>query len=380
MISLLPYILKTLWRHRSRTVLTLSGSAIALFVLCFVAAIQQGMNNLQIQQTSRKALVVFQANKFCPATSHLPQDYDHQIAQFNGIREVVPIQVYTNNCRASLDVIVFYGVPAEKLRRVRDFELQQGDWSEFEDNQDSVVMGRSVAQRRGITSGDTFSLGGINVKIAGIYRSDDPAEEHYIYSHLDFLQRTRGFNQVGTVTQLEVHLKPDTDPLQACQTIDNHFRDGPTATDTRPKGVFQAKSLGDLTQLINMTRYLGYGCVGLVLSLLTTTTLMSVHDRIKEHAVLQTIGFSSGRVFGLVITETILLSSIGGMIGVGLAMIILTVSNLGLAAQAITIAFTPSLDIVISGLLISFISGAVAGVAPAIFAGRVEIVPALRLP
>ena len=64
----------------------------------------------------------------------------------------------------------------------------------------------------------------------------------------------------------------------------------------------------------------------------------------------------------------------------GLAMIILSISNLGLAAQAITIAFTPSLDIVISGLLISFISGAVAGVAPAIFAGRVEIVPALRLP
>ena len=380
MISLLPYILKTLWRHRSRTVLTLSGSAVALFVLCFVAAIQQGMNDLQKQQASRDALIVFQANKFCPATSHLPQDYDHQIAQFNGVREVVPIQVYTNNCRASLDVIVFYGVPAEKLRRVRDFELLQGDWSEFERNQDSVVMGRSVAQRRGITSGATFSLGRLNVKVAGIYRSDDPAEEHYIYSHLDFLQRTRGFNQVGTVTQLEVHLEPGTDPIQACQTIDKHFRGGPIATDTRPKGVFQAKSLGDLTQLINMTRYLGYGCVGLVLSLLTTTTLMSVHDRIKEHAVLQTIGFSGGRVFSLVITETILLSSLGGMIGVGLAMIILTVSNLALAAQAITIAFTPSLNIVASGLLISFISGAVAGVAPAIFAGRVEIVPALRLP
>ncbi len=32
MIKLLPYILKTLWRHRSRTILTVSGSAVALFV------------------------------------------------------------------------------------------------------------------------------------------------------------------------------------------------------------------------------------------------------------------------------------------------------------------------------------------------------------
>ena len=31
---------------------------------------------------------------------------------------------------------------------------------------------------------------------------DDPAEENYIYSHLEFLQRSKGMNLVGTVTQL----------------------------------------------------------------------------------------------------------------------------------------------------------------------------------
>jgi len=32
MLKFLPYVLKTLWRHRSRTLLTVSGSAVALFV------------------------------------------------------------------------------------------------------------------------------------------------------------------------------------------------------------------------------------------------------------------------------------------------------------------------------------------------------------
>ncbi|HMP80624.1 MAG TPA: ABC transporter permease, partial [Pirellulaceae bacterium] len=42
MFRFLPYIFKTLWRHRTRTVLTVSGTAVAIFVLCVVAAVQQG--------------------------------------------------------------------------------------------------------------------------------------------------------------------------------------------------------------------------------------------------------------------------------------------------------------------------------------------------
>ena len=144
MFKFVPYIFKTLWRHRSRTILTVSGSAVALFVFCFVGSVQEGMNDLQRRQEGEGfARSLFQANKFCPATSHLPQDYDQQIAKLDGVKEVFPVQVFTNNCRASLDVVVFYGVPPKKLRRVaRDFELASGDWSEFE-NSSGRSSGRS---------------------------------------------------------------------------------------------------------------------------------------------------------------------------------------------------------------------------------------------
>src|SRR3989304_417105 len=128
MFKFLPFILKTLWRHRSRTILTVSGSAVALFVFCFVGSVQQGMDNLQRQQETKQALIMFQANKFCPAKSPLPQDYESKIKRLEGVRDVVPIQVLTNNCRASLDVIVFYGVPAKKIRTGRGFELLSGGW------------------------------------------------------------------------------------------------------------------------------------------------------------------------------------------------------------------------------------------------------------
>ena len=379
MLKFIPYVLKTLWRHRSRTILTVSGSAVALFVFCFVGAVQEGMNNLQRRQSEKGSLIVFQANKFCPATSHLPQDYEQQIARLEGVREVVPIQVFTNNCRASLDVVVFYGLPPEKLRVARsDFELVSGDWSDFEQHQDAAVVGRAVAARRGINVGDKFSIGELSVDVAGIFASDDPAEENYIYSHLDFLQRSKGMNLVGTVTQLEVLLNEGTDADAKCTEIDELLRGGSVETDTRLKGAFQAKSLGDLTQLISMSHYLGYACVGLVLALVATTTVMSVQDRIKEHAVLQTIGFSGPRVFRLVMLESILLSFLGGAIGVAAAMLMLQISNLSVGAEAVTIAFTPSIRLANLGLLVAIVTGIVAGIAPALHAARTEIVPALR--
>ena len=350
----------------------------ALFVFCFVGAIQEGMNDLQRRQAAKGSLIVFQANKFCPATSHLPQDYEFQIAQLAGVREVVPIQVFTNNCRASLDVVVFYGVPPNLLREARDFELLAGNWSEFEFHQDAAVVGQAVAARRGIHVGDKFSIGDLSVNVAGIYRSSDPAEENYIYSHLEFLQRSRGMNLVGTVTQIEVLLQAGVDPVVKSQEIDELFRGGPIETDTRPKGVFQAKALGDLTQLIGMAHYLGYACVGLVLALVATTTIMSVEDRINEHAVLQTLGFSGQRVFGLILTESFLLSLAGGIVGVGTAMAVLAASSLSVGAEAVTIAFTPSIRLTVFGVAVAAVTGLLAGIPPAWHAARTEIVPALR--
>ena len=377
-MKLIGYILKTLWGHRARTMLTVAGSAIALFVFCFIQSIQEGMNDLKRQQEARGSLIVFQANKFCPATSHLPQDYDQQISKFAGVKEVIPIQVFTNNCRASLDVVVFYGVPPKKLRTARDFQFVSGNWTEFETHQDSAIIGQAVASRRGINVGDKFSIGDLSVNVAGIYQCDNPAEENYIYSHLEFLQRRQGVNQVGTVTQLEVILHPGTDPVTVSEAIDKRFRGGPVETNTRAKGVFQAKSLGDLSQLIQIAHYLGLACVGLVLALVATTTLMSVEDRIQEHAVLRTLGFSGFKVFGLILAESTLLSLGGGLSGVGTALIILKISSLSVGAEAVTVAFIPSLNLAWVGMLLALGTGICAGVIPACYASRAEIVPALR--
>ena len=378
MFRFAPYVLKTLWRHRTRTFLTVSGTAVALFVFAFVGAMQEGMDRLANDQAADRSLIVFQANRFCPSTSKLQDGYADRIRKIEGVKDAIPIKVYMNNCRASLDVVVFNGVPPEKLRAFRDFALVQGDWATFEKQRDAALVGQSVFQRRKLKLGQKFSIGMLTVTVAGVFTSSSPGEDAMIYTHLEFLQRTKGLNSVGTCTQVEVALAPGADSKLIAQAIDDLYRGGPVPTDTRTRGVFQAKAVGDLVELVGFTQLLGFACVGLVLALVSTTTIMGVQDRIQEHAILQTIGCTGLRIFRLVLAESSLVSLIGGLIGVAAALATLEATQLSLGTEGILISFLPSARLAVTGAVVSVLVGVLAGLIPAWQAGRADIVTALR--
>ncbi len=372
------YVLKTLWRHGTRTLLTVTGTAVAMFVFCFVGSVQEGLQRLTSGADAERSLIVFQENRFCPTTSRLPEDYSQKIKELPGVRDVMPIQVWTNNCRASLDIVVFNGADPAQIQKSRPLKLLAGNWQQFSSQSDAAIVGRNVAQRRGLKVGDQFSIGDISVNVAGIFGSTVPSEENLIYTSLTFLQYTRGLDAAGLVTQHEVLLHQDADPDRVASQIDATLRAGSVATKTRRKGAFQASTLSDLVDLIGFAHWLGYACVGLVLSLVATTTVMSVQDRIKEYAVLQTIGVRPLRALRLVLAESTILCLVGGVFGTVLALLALGLGGFAIGAEGATIAFRPSVDLAITGTIVSLIVGVAAGLAPAIQAATVPIVSALR--
>lgn len=372
------YVLKTLWRHRTRTLLTVTGAAVAMFVFCFVGSVQEGLQRLTSGSDAERSLIVFQENRFCPTTSRLPEDYARKIKEIAGVRDVMPLQVWTNNCRASLDIVVFNGADPQQIRQMRPLELLDGSWDAFSDQRDAALIGRNVAQRRSLKVGDQFSIGEISVEVAGIFASAVPSEENLIYTSLEFLQYTEGLDAAGLVTQHEVLLTSEADPDRVAADIDQMLRAGAVATKTRRKGAFQASTLSDLVDLIGFAHWLGYACVGLVLSLVATTTVMSVQDRIKEYAVLQTIGVRPLRTMRLVLAESTLLCLIGGLVGTALALGALALGGFAIGAEGATIAFRPSLGLAVSGTIVSVLVGVAAGLAPAVQAATVPIVNALR--
>jgi putative ABC transport system permease protein len=128
-----------------------------------------------------------------------------------------------NNCRANLDLVVFLGLPPEKLKSAWNLRLAAGEWSTFERQRDAALVGRALAQRRGLEVGKKFSIGEVTVTVAGIVTTRDLADENFLYTHLEFLQRIRGLNSVGTVTQFEVQLRDGADPNAVCRALDAQF-------------------------------------------------------------------------------------------------------------------------------------------------------------
>lgn len=375
---MLKYVFKTLWRHRTRTLLTVTGAAVAMFVFCFVGAVQQGLSRMTTGVDADRSLIVFQENRFCPTSSRLPQDYDQKIREVPGVRDCMPIQVWTNNCRASLDIIVFNGADPDQIRKTRPISLNSGDWDQFASQRDAAIVGRNVAQRRGLKTGDQFSIGEISVRVAGVFSSTVPSEENLIYTSLEFLQYTRGLDAAGLVTQHEVLLTAGADPDRVAAAIDSQLRSGSVATKTRRKGAFQASTLSDLVDLIGFAHWLGYACVALVLSLVATTTMMSVQDRIKEYAVLQTIGLRPWHTMRLVLAESTILCLAGGIGGTLVASAVLAAGGFAIGAEGATIAFRPSYSLFALGAAVSVLVGIAAGIAPAFQAATVPIVGALQ--
>src|SRR5262245_39958993 len=118
MVKFVPYLLKNLFGHRVRTLLTIGGTALLMFLFLFVASVQEGLGRLLNPRDDR--LIVFQADRLCPSTSQLPLYYEEAIRAVPGVKDVLPIKIVVNNCRASLDTVVFLGTDAKKLQHAKE--------------------------------------------------------------------------------------------------------------------------------------------------------------------------------------------------------------------------------------------------------------------
>ena len=119
-------------------------------------------------------------------------------------------------------------------------------------------------------------------------------------------------------------------------------------------------------------------CVGVVVVLVANSVVMAAQDRVKEHAVLQTLGFSGLRILGLMLAESFLISLAGGVLGTLACVAWLMWRPMTLSTEGVSIDFIATPELVGLGLGLSAIVGLAAGLIPAWQAGRKEIVTSLR--
>jgi putative ABC transport system permease protein len=375
----IPLVWKHVVRHGVTSLLTIAGVATAMFMYVAVEAMQQGVHMTTQQSAGDTTLVVYREDRFCPFTSRLPEYYLPRIREIEGVESAIPIRVVVSNCRASLDVVVFRGVPRDQFAAeyASGFNVIAGSIKEWERRTDASLLGETLALRRGLKIGDRFDAAGVTTYVAGIIRSDAAQDQNSAYVHLDFLQQTTD-NKLGVVTQFNVKVDDPANLNVVAAKIDEVFASSEEPTSTRSEKAFVAHVASDMIELVDFTRYLGRGCLIAILVLVANAVVLAIQNRIKEHAILQTLGYGSGLIARLIITEGAVLGLLGGAIGSIAAIAVLQTSQFSLSVDGASIPIEANAQLLMTGLIAAMLLGAAAGLVPAWRASRREIAQCFR--
>ena len=137
-----PLVAKQVYRAPTRTLLTLAGVGVAMFLFVAVQAMQAGVRDATETTARDTALVVYRQNRFCPAASKLPEHYGDRIAKIPGVASVTPMKIVVTNCRTSLDVVTFRGVPEEQFaeRYARGLDVVAGSVEQWRTRTDAWAV------------------------------------------------------------------------------------------------------------------------------------------------------------------------------------------------------------------------------------------------
>lgn len=377
-LNLLRLSWTQLVRHRVRSLLTVLGVASGMFLFTAVETIQRSLAKATEESAADTTLVVYRQNRFCPSASRLPEHYADEIRRIPGVREVIPVKIVVNNCGASLDVITFRGVPDDLLAKFApEIEVIEGSMEEWQKRGDGALLGQVFAQRRGLKPGDRFDGAGVTVTVAGILRSPFPQDNNVAYVKLPFLQRASKAG-LGVVTQFNVRVNSSANLKPVARAIDERFHSDAQPTDTRPEKAFFAETAAELIELIGFTRWLGIGAVLAVAALVANALLLVVRGRVKENAVLRTLGYPGRAIACLVVGEGGMLGLIGGIAGVGLSVAFLRWQSFTMGNEGQTLAIQPDAAVIATGIVAALLLGILASLWPAWQAVTQSIVKNLR--
>lgn len=375
-----PVILKQALRQKTRSSLTIAGVALMMVLFGGVRAMQAGVEEATRASADESHLVVYRKDRYCPATSRLPQSYMDRLRAVPGVASVVPVRVVVNNCRTALDVVTFRGVPedafaAEYAGRIRFVAGSLEDWQR---RSDAVLLGETLAGRRRLNVGDRFEAAGITVYVAGIIESDEAQHENIAYAHLSFIQYATGGRQGGYVTQFDVRAQAGAPPDSIAAAIDREFAKDTDPTFTQSAQSFVAGAAKDIVEIAGFTRWLGWAALAAVMALVSNAVFLAVRQRVTEHAVLQTLGFEGGLLARWVVTEGLLLSMIGGVAGCSVVVLWLAWGQYSISVEGVSIPIRAGFSLFAQGAALSAVVGIVAGLVPAWEVSRREIATCFR--
>ncbi len=382
-MKFLHLVWASLFRKKVRTILTLLSIVFAFLLFGMLDAVRVAFTVRDSLEGASRLVVSSKLSIIQP----LPYSDLAQIKRVPGVEQVAFANWFGGIYQDRRNFFANFAVSPNYLDMYPEFLLPEEQKQAFLNTRTGAVVGANLARRYNFKIGDKIPLqatifphkNGSNTwtfDLVGIFRARetrDRNQEDQMMFHYEYFDEGRTFGH-GTVGWYMVKVSDPEHAQQAAQSIDRLFANSDAETKTQTEKQFNldfVKQIGDIGLIVSSIM----GAVFFTILLLTGNTMsQAVRERIPELAVLKTIGFSNQSVLWLVLGESLLLATIGGSVGLLLAMA---------GAGALSAAFRGGAFAVgaqswLTGIMIMLVLSAAVGLPPAWRAMRLRIVDALN--
>ncbi|MFN3326772.1 MAG: ABC transporter permease [Bryobacteraceae bacterium] len=384
MLSFLPFVLKSSLRNKRRSVLTLLSIAASL---CILGVLMGSYYAFYLTDASEEQALRLVVRNRVSLANVIPRSYQQTIAAIPGVQSVTILQWFGGTYKDNRDPANFFGriaIEPDKFFEIfTEYRIPEEQKRAFLAERQACVVGRKTADRLNFRIGDRITFVGdifpvtLELIVRGIYDSDRDNEN--LYFHYDLLNESlsgQGMRDVVSTFAVRVHSIDDIPVVS--KAIDDRFRNSPQQTKTETEKAFEVSFLAFLG---NVKAFLMLICAAVTFTILLVsgnTMAMSVRERIREVGILKTLGFTRGKILGLILGESAVLSVLGGLLGLLLANGVFALMRQGPSMFGDVNRFRLSAPVAAACIGVALFVGLVSSLWPAMTASRKSIVEALR--
>lgn len=378
---------RNLVRRPLRSFLTVASLMIAIFLVCGLRTLITTLTSGVEHADSRRLDVMSATGLFV----ELPMSYQAKIDRIEGVEMSTKFQWFGGYFRSQKNFFAQFAVdPAPFLAMYPEIQVPPEQAAAFLADKSSCLIGDGFAKDADTNwkIGDTIPLIGAlhphpgdtawEFKVAGIYHSTVPSiDNRTLWFHWDYYEETLKQGDIPPgVGVFAIRVKPGTDVARVISDVEDTFRDTEQRVQCQTEAEFQRQFV---TMFGNIPLFVGWIGTGVLIAILLATVntmLMSMREQAAEIGVIKSLGFTDGWTFRLLIAQSLMLTVVGGLLGIFLAWVTQKPVAESLAKMFPGYAIKPETYALAAA--VTLLIGIAAGILPAWRARGMRCIDALR--
>ena len=319
-MNLCSLAVKNLQRRKGRTLLTVAGVAIAVAILFSLLSFSAGYERELTKEMDSLGFHLLAVPKGCPyeATTlilhggvipkYLTNEDLARARATNGVMIAAPLLLQQFVKDGTPHIV--YGIDPDAMLPLKPAWNVNGRF--FTANETHVmVIGSTLAEKENLAPGSVIPFGPSQepFTIIGVLKPTGSEDDNFHFLPLADAQLV--FGKEGFITAIAVR----ADDVKHIHDISVEMEKVPDI-----QVVTMAQVTGTIMNLVGSARSLLFSVIVIAIVIsaagITNTLLMSVNERTREIGMMKAIGASGYHIGVLLITETLLITTLGGIIGI----------------------------------------------------------------